>query len=163
MMACLLHYNLDVSLLMRYLGGNHTGAHRDVQATAKILLEHDIDAELVRHYVRVMTVGCPRIMNADISRENALQYWRAGNNPSVKANLDKVKKTVNKEDRNKICGTSVQLVVEIHTTHFRDPSALAAKSRQKGQDDLRRVIPNHERLNICEHDDGGRLPNQNAM
>ena len=101
MMACLLHYNLDVSLLMRYLGGNHTGAHRDVQATAKILLEHDIDAELVRHYVRVMTVGCPRIMNADISRENALQYWRAGNNPSVKANLDKVKKTVNKEDRNK--------------------------------------------------------------
>ena len=101
MMACLLHYNLDVSLLMRYLGGNHTGAHQDVQATAKILLEHKIDAELVRHYVRVMTVCCPRIMNADISRDNALQYWRAGNNPSIKANLEKVKKTVNKEDRNK--------------------------------------------------------------
>ena len=88
MMACLLHYNLDVSLLMRYLGGNHTGAHRAVQATARILLDHDTDAELVRHYVRVMTVGCPRIMNADISRENALQYWRAGNNPSIKANLE---------------------------------------------------------------------------
>ena len=26
----------DVSLLMRYLGGNYTGAHRDVHTTAKV-------------------------------------------------------------------------------------------------------------------------------
>ena len=37
MMACLLHYNLDVSLFMRYLGGNYTGAHRNIHATANIL------------------------------------------------------------------------------------------------------------------------------
>ena len=30
--AALLHFNLDVSMLMRYLGNNYTGAHRDVQA-----------------------------------------------------------------------------------------------------------------------------------
>ena len=100
MMACLLHYNLDVSLLMRFLGGNYTGAYRDVQSVAQFLLDNDIDDYLVHEYIRVMTVGCPRVMNADISRANALQYWRAGNNPSIKKNLTKVKKTMNKEDRN---------------------------------------------------------------
>ena len=38
MLACLFHYDLDVSLLMRYLGGNHIGAHRDVESTAATLL-----------------------------------------------------------------------------------------------------------------------------
>ena len=34
MMACLLHYDMDISLLMRYLGNNYTAAHRhrDVEA-----------------------------------------------------------------------------------------------------------------------------------
>ena len=101
MTACLFHYNLDVSLLMRYLGGNYTGAHRNVQATAQYLLDNGIDDDLVHHYIRIMTVGCPRIMNADISRENALLYWRMGNNPSVEKNLPSVKKTMNKDDKNK--------------------------------------------------------------
>ena len=60
---------------------------------------------LVQHYVRVMTVGCPRVINADISRENALQYWRARNNPSIKMNLSSVMNTTNKEDRNKFAVT----------------------------------------------------------
>ena len=47
MMACLFHYNLDVSLLVRYLGGNYTGAHQNVQKTAKILLTHGIRFESI--------------------------------------------------------------------------------------------------------------------
>ena len=47
-----------------------------------------------------MTVGCPRIMNATITRKNVLQYWRAGNNPTIRQNLAKVLKTMNKEERN---------------------------------------------------------------
>ena len=101
MMACLFHYNLDVSLLMRYLGGNYTGAHRRVQETATILRQHKISKTLIQHYIRVMTVGCPNILNANITRENALKYWRAGNNPSVSKKLPQVMKTMNKEDRNK--------------------------------------------------------------
>lgn len=31
MLACLLHYNLDVSLFMRYLGSNYVAEHRDVE------------------------------------------------------------------------------------------------------------------------------------
>jgi hypothetical protein len=101
MIACLFHYVLDVSLVMRFLGGNHTAAHRDVQSVATILLAHKVPKFLVQQYVRVMTVGCPNSINADVSRKNALQYWRAGNNPSVKANMKSVKETMNKEDRNK--------------------------------------------------------------
>ena len=72
MMACLFHYNMDVSLLMRFLGGNYTGAYRDAHATARYLIRHGISEALVQHYSRVMTVGCPHIMNATISRQNVL-------------------------------------------------------------------------------------------
>ena len=51
MMACLFHYNSDVSLLMRFLGGNYTGTHRDVQATATYLLGHGVEEYLVHHYI----------------------------------------------------------------------------------------------------------------
>ena len=67
MMACLLHFNLDVSLLFRYLGGNYTGAYRDVIATPRILRRHNIGEDLIRHYVRIMTVGCPNTFNANIT------------------------------------------------------------------------------------------------
>ena len=101
MLACLLHYNLDVLLLMRYLGGNYVGAHRDVDKTAETLQKHGVPEDLIRQYRRVMTVGCPRIFNTTITRENALKYWRAGNNPSISKKLDSVLKTMNKEHKNK--------------------------------------------------------------
>ena len=75
MLACLFHYNLDVSLMMRYLGGNYAGAHRDAAGTAKILQQHGVSEDLIRQYQRVMTVGCPRVFNTTITRENALKYY----------------------------------------------------------------------------------------
>ena len=50
MLACLCHYDLDVSLLMRFLGGNYVGAHRDVKETAKVLRHHGVPDNLVGHY-----------------------------------------------------------------------------------------------------------------
>ena len=70
--ACLFNYNLDVSLVMQLLGGNHTAAYRDVQSVATILLDHKVPKFLVQQYVHVMTVGCPNSTNADVSRQNAL-------------------------------------------------------------------------------------------
>ena len=37
-LACLYHYGMDVSLLIRYLGNNYTGEHRDVEETVAVLL-----------------------------------------------------------------------------------------------------------------------------
>ena len=101
MLACLCHYDLDVSLLMRFLGGNYVGAHRDVERTVLTLQQHNIPDELIAHYRRVMTVGCPRIFNTTITRENALKYWRAGNNPSINKHLDQVLTAMNKEHKHK--------------------------------------------------------------
>ena len=100
MMACLLHYNMDVGLLMRYLGNNYTGAYRDVNATVKILSYYKINTDLIQHYIRVMTVGCPNHFVAETSRANVMEYWREGNNPSIKKNINKVNVTMNKEERN---------------------------------------------------------------
>ena len=51
MMACLLHYDLDVSLLFRYLGRNYTDVYRDIHATAKTLLRHGVEEYLVCDYI----------------------------------------------------------------------------------------------------------------
>ena len=100
MLACLFHYDLDVSLLMRYLGNNYTAAHRDVQQIVHTITPH-VEPYLIPHFIRVMTVGCPAVFNAESSRENSLNYWRAGNNKSIAQNIDAVMKTMNKEERNK--------------------------------------------------------------
>ena len=92
------NYGLPLSLQPRRFagdeipGGDHTAAHRNVQAGAATLLKNGVPKILAQQYVRVMTVECPISINAHVSHENALQYWRAVNNPSVKANMPSVKK-----------------------------------------------------------------------
>ena len=73
MLACLFHYNLDVSLLMRYLGQNYTAAHRDVQHVVERISPH-VDSYLISLFVIVMTAGCPNVMNVKSSSENSVKY-----------------------------------------------------------------------------------------
>jgi hypothetical protein len=98
--ACLLFYNLDTSLLMRYLGNNYTGAYREVNKIVTQLRELKIDEDLIDKYVRVMVTGCPNHSVAKITRANALLHWRMRNCPTINRKLDQVLKTMNKEDKN---------------------------------------------------------------
>ena len=102
MMAALLHYDLDVSALIRYLGNNYTGEYRlpNISAVANILTKYNIPQYLIDQYQRILVQGCPAHFVADTTRDNALEYWRGGNNPSINANLDSVMATMAKEDRN---------------------------------------------------------------
>ena len=86
MLAALFHYNNDVGLLMRWLRGNYTGSYRHVDLMVERIRPH-VDPSLIPHLVRVLTVGCPHHFNTDISGANALKYWRARNNPSIKKSL----------------------------------------------------------------------------
>ena len=88
-LACLLHYNLDTSLLMPYLGNNYTGAYRNVPEVIKTLQHYKINKNLINQYARVMTTGCPNRFVANTSRNNALHYWRHGNHPSINQKLIK--------------------------------------------------------------------------
>jgi ABC-type phosphate/phosphonate transport system substrate-binding protein len=47
-----------------------------------------------------MTVGCPNHLNASTTRDNAPLYWQKGNHPSIRAKIDQVMTTMNKEERN---------------------------------------------------------------
>ena len=98
--AALFHYNLDVSLLMRYLGNNFTAEYRDVDAACARLTALGISPDLITKYRRVMLVGCPNHFVAETSRENALLYLRRRNGPTIDRKLDQVRKTMNKEDKN---------------------------------------------------------------
>jgi hypothetical protein len=49
-LACLLHYNLNVASTIRFLGNNYTGAYRDVPLIIKSLRSHGIAEILISHY-----------------------------------------------------------------------------------------------------------------
>eukprot|EP00957_Ditylum_brightwellii_P089359 6803796-Ditylum_brightwellii.AAC.1 len=49
---------------------------------------------------RVFRVGSPNKLVATSSRENALTYWQYGNHPTLEKNIEKVRKIMNKEDKN---------------------------------------------------------------
>jgi hypothetical protein len=99
-LACLLHYNLSVASTIRFLGNNFTGAYHNIPSIVESLRSHGIAETLISHYARVMTIGCPNHLNASTSRNNALLYWRKGNHPSIRAKLDQVMTTMNKEEKN---------------------------------------------------------------
>ena len=98
-MACLFHYDMDVSMVMRFAHNNYTGEHRDVPKIISRIKPY-VDTDLLTHFERVMLQGCPHTLVAETSRENAMLYWRSGNNPSIQKKLSAVMKTMNKEERN---------------------------------------------------------------
>jgi hypothetical protein len=100
MTAALLHFNLDTSLLMRYLGNNYTGAYREVDLIVKRLRELRTDEELIDKYIRVMLTGCPNHFVAETTRANALLHWRMRNGPTIDKKLPQAMKSMNKEDKN---------------------------------------------------------------
>jgi hypothetical protein len=99
-LACLLHYNLSVASTIGFLGNNYTGTYCDIPLIINSLRSHGMAESLISHYSRVMTVGCPNHLNASTSRDNTLLYWRKGNHPSIRAKIDQVMTTMNKEERN---------------------------------------------------------------
>ena len=98
--AALFHYNLDVSLLMRFLGNNYTGEHRDILGTICKLQKYNIPKHLIDKFRRVMVVGCPNHFVASTSRDNTLLYFRNRNGPTIAKKLAQVQKNMNKEDKN---------------------------------------------------------------
>ncbi len=87
---------MDTSLVMRYLGGNYTAAHRDVDNIIWRIWPY-VDTNLLRHYHRVMTTGCSNIFNATCLWKNFMTYWEHGNNLLINKKLDAVMKTMNKK------------------------------------------------------------------
>ena len=99
-LAAMLHYNLDVATTIRYLGNNYTGEYRNVKDTVRILKESKCDDKIINELKNILTKGCPNKFVAHTSRKIFLKFLRYGNHKSIKKNLKKTMKTMNKEDRN---------------------------------------------------------------
>ena len=96
-LAALLHFNLSVPSLIRYLGGNHTSAWRDIPALMSYLKSMIPDHDL-SDLRRVLQVGCPAVLNATTSRSNFLDYWRYGNHSTIASYHDNLVQSLAKED-----------------------------------------------------------------
>jgi hypothetical protein len=73
-LACLLHYDLSVANIVRFLSNNYTGAYRDIISITAQLRHLRLDKSLINQYTRVMTVGCPSHFNASTTWANSLLY-----------------------------------------------------------------------------------------
>ncbi len=98
-LASLFHYRMDASLVMHYLGGNYTATHQNVDDIIQRIAPY-VDANLLQHYRRVMTTGCPNDFTATCLWDNFMTYFKHGNNPSIVKKLEAVMKTMNKEEHN---------------------------------------------------------------
>ena len=98
--ACVIHYDLDFGLCAsaRYLGGEYTAKWRDVEAilgaVRGLVLEVDLG-----HMRRILDHGCPVEFNWEEPAENKEAFIYRGNNPSVKKNMDVVRKAMNNKKR----------------------------------------------------------------
>ena len=99
-LAALLHYELDIPTLIRYLGGNYTANYRNTNRTIQISEDTKCPPKVISDLKKIFTLGCPMKMIASSSRKNFLDFLRYGNHKSIYQNLDKTMSTMSKEDRN---------------------------------------------------------------
>jgi len=100
MLATFLHFDLDTSTVIRFLGNNYTGEYRKPAEAIKLLHESGCDVQIIKDLERLLVVGAPAYMNTTSSHTNFLEYFRYGNHSSIKKDLTKTLKAMNKEDRN---------------------------------------------------------------
>lgn len=95
--ACFLHYKGEPGLVVRYLDGEYTGAHRDITNCLKRIETH-VNQEDYDAIERILTSGCPRYFDVEIPKSEKTKWIERGNQQSVNDNLPLVQKTMNKED-----------------------------------------------------------------
>jgi hypothetical protein len=97
-MAMLFHYDMDLAAVQCRLGGNHVGAHRDV-SKINDRVRHLLDPNVLANLKCILLHGCPAEFNAKGMHQVFLEMLAEGSHLSVTKNLDKVMKTMNKEDQ----------------------------------------------------------------
>ena len=100
MLASLIHYDMDVPTVIRFLGNNYTGEYRDSKSIVKTLTDTNCDEEIINDLQRLFEIGAPNKLNASSSHKFFLEFFRYGNHSSILKNIDKTTKAMNKEDRN---------------------------------------------------------------
>ena len=96
--AAMVHFGLDPGKFVRWMGGEYTGHHRDVEKTLVAVRPH-ITVEDYNHIERILLDGCPAELMFTEPLSNKLEMIRRGNSKSFDEHPELVKKAMNKEDR----------------------------------------------------------------
>jgi hypothetical protein len=95
--AAMVHFGLDPGKFVRWLGGEYTGYHRDVQTTLDAVQSHVTPGDF-KNMKRILLDGCPAEFMFTEPLDNKLAMLKRGNSKTFKANPDLIKKAMNKED-----------------------------------------------------------------
>jgi len=87
--ACAIHYNFDLSSVIRFTGGNYTNAHLKVESIIETLSAAGCDQQLMDELKRIITVGCPAYFNASSSQKNFKAFAQYGNHSIIVKKLPK--------------------------------------------------------------------------
>eukprot|EP00984_Skeletonema_dohrnii_P011801 scaffold4734_cov123-Skeletonema_dohrnii-CCMP3373.AAC.2 len=90
--------DLNPGIAVRYISGEYTGQNRDPGRLRDYVHGH-VDAINEEDAIRLLTEGAPYKFVWEESRKNKLTQMEIGNQSSVDANKEAVKKTINKEHR----------------------------------------------------------------
>ena len=101
MSACAVHYNLDIGLVVRYLGGEYTASWRNIPEILAAA-EPYVSEDVYDHLHRVLTTGCPANFDWKEPASNKRRAIAIGNLPSVSQHEEVVQKTVTPHKTNKL-------------------------------------------------------------
>ena len=70
--ACAIHYDFDLSSVIRFTGGNYTNAHLKAESILAQLAAAGCDPNLMNELKRVISEGCPSYFNATSTQETLI-------------------------------------------------------------------------------------------
>jgi hypothetical protein len=83
MTACFIHFRCWTPHVVRYIGGQHTGAHRNLTALQQQLEGAGVDKEVVSDLLRSLRYGAPRAFKAEFTDANFRAALKYGNHASI--------------------------------------------------------------------------------
>jgi hypothetical protein len=110
--AALLHYEGDMASVVRWIGGPHVAAHRDVTASLAFL-DGKIEPVTHDHLARIWRDGVPSSCNAEASEANFQEYLAYGNHSTMDEEPDMTYRSLLKESSRGYC-----LIFDVRMVHF---------------------------------------------
>ena len=88
--ACAIHYEFDLSSVIRFTGGNYTNAHLKAESILAQLADAGCDLDLMNEPKRVISEGCPSYFNATSTQDNFDCFAKYGNHSTITNDIEKV-------------------------------------------------------------------------
>ena len=81
--ACAIHYNFDLSSVIRFIGGNYINAHLNADSMINTLSSTGCDQKLMDESQIILTAGCPVYFNVTSIQENFEAFHLYGQHSTI--------------------------------------------------------------------------------